>query len=129
MYSNKSIILLQFMINIGNKINCFPFQLTINSNGNPNLKRTTNKFQHKIWKMTIFIYGFLQILVLGFGIWVEISIHSNIPIDHRAQFYMLVPIYLSGIVFSVLTFIFWESIVNLFNSFVLFCERLRKFYG
>lgn len=125
MYSRKTITLFKFMINIGFRLQCFPFKLIINEDGIPKLQRQKYKTQKCIWEIIIIGYALLQLTFLSLVIWYDLTFDT--PPEETAQGFMTIPPYLVGIVFPLLTYLHWETWIVVFNSFIIFCERLRKY--
>lgn len=125
MYPNKTIELSKFMINIGFKLQLFPFKLITSKNGIAKLQLQKSKKQKQIWDIIIVGYALLQVTFILLAIWYDLT--SNTPIAERALGFAIVPAFLAGIIFSFLTFLHCETCVEMFNTFIVFCKRLPKY--
>lgn len=126
MYSGKTINLLQFIFNLGYKLKYFPFTL-IKNKGIPKLQLVINRKKYIIWKILILGIALIQFIVLLFGLWYDISF--NAPSEERAQFYLLVPYFMSGIIPPIFMVLKYENFIVLFNSFGVFGNKLRKLHN
>lgn len=100
MYSSQTVTLLEFIFNVGYKLKCFPF-IIIKSKGIPKLQLLENRNDCIIWRVSTISSSIIQIIMLSIGIWYDLSI--SVPTEERAQFYLLVPFLVSGIVLPFLS--------------------------
>lgn len=126
MYSSLSITLFRIMI-FGYKIKCFPFKL-ITIKNIPKLQVPKNNSNYFKWKFATIISTLIQIIILLIGLIYDIIYRNRSKLIHRAQFYVLVPVILLGIMTKIALYFSCDNYISLFNSFAIFGQKLRKFF-
>lgn len=122
--SKKALLSLQFMINLGFRLKCFPFYVSQTKSGfRFKMGTKSNIFQ---WRFANCVYIMFKLFIpFGLGIYLEIT-DNTLQINERIQYYFVASVEIFAFSVMICVMLFSTNIFGVFDSFFVFEGKMSK---